>query len=353
MWEVIAMNGGMRMKKRNVGMRILVTLICILSCLGFKQDVYAAKKITIGKTIYDSIKEMDSKKYTFTISNKTKLKITISANDVSDYDDYDEEYWDEKGIVVDVIEKNEILEEIEEWEISDEEKDTRTVVLEKGTYTISVYGYGEKTDYSITLKDVSKYAKKIKISKTKLSLYTGDKANLKTSVIKPKGGYIKGIVWKSSNKKIATVDKNGKVTGKKTGKCTISARLLGGNTVKCRVTVTKAPSLYIKTADFGIDSAGGVKPYITVKNNFKKKIKYIYLNVSFYNAVGDPANCEIWGSNRVRLRVIGPLAHGEMHTYYWNPVIYNHTTRKMYIKSAKVIFMDESSKDVWIKKNFR
>ncbi len=44
--------------------------------------------------------------------------------------------------------------------------------------------------------------------------------------------------WASTNKKIATVSKKGKVTGRKKGKCTIIARV--GNSVgKCKITVTR------------------------------------------------------------------------------------------------------------------
>ena len=44
------------------------------------------------------------------------------------------------------------------------------------------------------------------------------------------------ITWVSSNKKIAAVDKNGKVTGKKTGTCTITAKCRGGKR-SCKVSV--------------------------------------------------------------------------------------------------------------------
>lgn len=44
------------------------------------------------------------------------------------------------------------------------------------------------------------------------------------------------VVWKSSNKKVATV-KKGKVTGIKKGKCTITAKV-NGQILKCKITVT-------------------------------------------------------------------------------------------------------------------
>lgn len=51
------------------------------------------------------------------------------------------------------------------------------------------------------------------------------------------GGTVKA--WKTSNGKVAKVDKNGKVTGRKAGKCKITAILTSGEKVTCTVTVKK------------------------------------------------------------------------------------------------------------------
>lgn len=45
--------------------------------------------------------------------------------------------------------------------------------------------------------------------------------------------------WTSSKKEVATVDKKGKVTAKKAGKATITAKLEDGSTLKCKVVVKK------------------------------------------------------------------------------------------------------------------
>lgn len=82
-------------------------------------------------------------------------------------------------------------------------------------------------------------AAKPKLSKTKLTMYVGDKAALKV-----KGSKIKSVKWKSSKSKIAAVKKSGskgaKVTAKKKGKSVISATVKYGSkkkTLKCNVTV--------------------------------------------------------------------------------------------------------------------
>lgn len=71
------------------------------------------------------------------------------------------------------------------------------------------------------------------------------KLNQKTLYLTPKKSYklkIKGtkkkVTWKSSNKKVATVSKSGKVTAKKIGKATIVAKVKGKK-YKCTVYVDK------------------------------------------------------------------------------------------------------------------
>ena len=58
----------------------------------------------------------------------------------------------------------------------------------------------------------------------------------------------KTLTWKSSNEKIATVDKSGKVTGISKGNCTITVVTSNGETATCQVTVVKQePSVLYQT----------------------------------------------------------------------------------------------------------
>lgn len=78
-------------------------------------------------------------------------------------------------------------------------------------------------------------ASKVKINKTKATVYVGKTTTLKVS------GTKKVVKWKTSNKKVATVSSKGKVTAKKAGSATITAKV-SGKSYKCKVTV-KNPSL--------------------------------------------------------------------------------------------------------------
>lgn len=76
-----------------------------------------------------------------------------------------------------------------------------------------------------------------KISLKKVTLYTGETKKVTLSGAKGK------VTWKSSKTAVAAVNKNGTITAKKVGKCTVSARN-AGKTYKCVVTVKKLPKTY-------------------------------------------------------------------------------------------------------------
>ena len=66
-------------------------------------------------------------------------------------------------------------------------------------------------------------------------------------------------VWKSSNKKVAKVNKDGVVTGKKAGTCTITAKV-GKTTLKYRVKVPTYYENWKNIPDFG--ALFGLKEYV-------------------------------------------------------------------------------------------
>ena len=91
---------------------------------------------------------------------------------------------------------------------------------------------------TFTVEKAEVPAKKVKLNKTKLSMKIGDSKKL-TAKITPENVTDTTIKWKSSNKKVATVDKNGKVTAKKKGTCVITAVTSNGKKAKCKITVKK------------------------------------------------------------------------------------------------------------------
>ena len=75
-------------------------------------------------------------------------------------------------------------------------------------------------------------AKKVKLNKTKVTITVGKSVKLKLKNARKK------VTWKSSNKKVAVVNKKGKVTGKKAGSVKITAKSTGKR-YTCKVVVKK------------------------------------------------------------------------------------------------------------------
>lgn len=82
----------------------------------------------------------------------------------------------------------------------------------------------------ISFNTVSISAATPKLNKTKITLSAGKSANLKVS------GTNKNVKWLTSEKKIAIVSKEGKVTGKNVGTAIITAKV-GKQRLQCKVTV--------------------------------------------------------------------------------------------------------------------
>ena len=109
-------------------------------------------------------------------------------------------------------------------------KNGKIVAKSVGTTTITVKtkdGSKKKATCVVTVAN-------IKLNKKKATLNKGEKLTLKATV----SGESQKVTWKSSNSKIATVTKSGKVTAKKAGTATITAKA-NGVKVTFKVTVKK------------------------------------------------------------------------------------------------------------------
>ncbi len=82
-------------------------------------------------------------------------------------------------------------------------------------------------------------AESVALNKTAVNIGIGQKYRLQATV--SPADALQNVTWKSSDKTIATVNKNGTVVGKKTGTVTITAKTDNGKTTTCKVNVKKAP----------------------------------------------------------------------------------------------------------------
>ena len=87
---------------------------------------------------------------------------------------------------------------------------------------------------------------KIELSSTMETINKGDTVTLKVSGTKDK------VKWSTSNKTIATVNANGKVTGKGEGSCTITAQV-AGKKLTCKITVNKVDETFNGLRIYGLN----------------------------------------------------------------------------------------------------
>ena len=91
-----------------------------------------------------------------------------------------------------------------------------------------------------TIKVLTAYPiKEITLNKSNLSLVVGETEKLEATIKPSYTTNDKTITWKSSNPKVAEVDKNGNITAKGEGTITITATTSNGITANCEVEVTK------------------------------------------------------------------------------------------------------------------
>lgn len=105
--------------------------------------------------------------------------------------------------------------------------------VKKGSITVTCKYKGKTKRIKITVKNPV-----LKINSKTAKIQTGKKTTLKIYANKT-ALKAKDIAWSSSNKKIASVDKNGIVKGLKAGTCTITGKTKTGK-VSCKITVLKA-----------------------------------------------------------------------------------------------------------------
>lgn len=122
------------------------------------------------------------------------------------------------------------------------EDSLKDVTITGGTYSSDVRQYVD-SGFNVHYVDgeyiIAPMADKITLSSTQENIHVGDSLTLKATV-EPSDS-LDAVTWSSSNKTVATVDANGKVTAIGAGKATITAKA-GNQTARCEVTVYEVES---------------------------------------------------------------------------------------------------------------
>ena len=90
--------------------------------------------------------------------------------------------------------------------------------------------------------------KKVTVKPKQISLKIGEKKKI-TASYTPKKATVKKVIWKSSDKKVANIDKSGKITARKAGKTKVTAYAADGRGAKavCKVTVSEKKEVKTQT----------------------------------------------------------------------------------------------------------
>ena len=116
----------------------------------------------------------------------------------------------------------------------------KVTALKAGTAKITCVandGSGVSAVCTVTVKDAK--VTKITLNKTKATLKVKGKLQLSVKKFSPTSPLNNKVKWTTSDKKVATVDKNGKVKAKKTGTCEITCMATDGSKkyATCKITV--------------------------------------------------------------------------------------------------------------------
>lgn len=150
-----------------------------------------------------------------------------------------------------------------------------TWTLPQGDYEYG-FTFADGTNYVVEV-DSDAVAAKPELNQTKATITAGFTKKLSVTDGKAKS-------WSSSNKKVATVDKNGKVTAKKKGKATITVKCTDGTELRCKVTVKanqytarKITTGDVSYGDTGMDAykvSFDKKGNLVIKTRFVNKLSY-------------------------------------------------------------------------------
>lgn len=213
------------MKQLKREMRIfLLILMAVSLCLSIPTKAEAAK-----------VSKVKFSKSSYTISQGSKKTLTVSISPSS-----------EKKRKVNFKSSNSAI-------VSVKRKSNNKVEIiakksGKATITATVSGTKIKTTCKITVKNPKIATKKVAISPSSAVIYKGHAKTLKAH-INPSNATYRKVTWSSSNTKIATVNSKGKVTAKKAGKVTITAKIKAANKkATCKITVKNPTVRFASTS---------------------------------------------------------------------------------------------------------
>ncbi|MBE6774148.1 MAG: hypothetical protein E7544_07980 [Ruminococcaceae bacterium] len=136
-------------------------------------------------------------------------------------------------------------------------------------------GSGKSGSCEITVKDI---ASELHLNTREINWTVGMNGHFKATVI-PESAAGQKLTWTSSNKKVATVNSNGKLTAVGVGTATIICKTTDGSELKagCTVTVGKpvtSVKLNCKTINWPVGKSASFKATVSPSDAMKKKLSW-------------------------------------------------------------------------------
>ena len=140
----------------------------------------------------------------------------------------------------------------------------KITAVKAGKATITVTSFNGKTaSIVVTVNAAPPAPTSVKLSKTAVTLGVKESLTL-TASYNPANAVNHKCTWSSSNKAIATVDANGKITAVKAGNATITVKTANGKSTTCKVTVKVAPtSVKLSKSAVTLEAAKSFTPTVS------------------------------------------------------------------------------------------
>jgi GH25 family lysozyme M1 (1,4-beta-N-acetylmuramidase) len=204
----------------------------------------------IGSTM--SVSAATASKYEYSVSDATQLqKFLVSLCDLTDTQKvlYDIDKNGELtitdatniqkivvGLTSDVPSENPTSSIVESTTMTTTEPTQATTVSTTNPATVEPTTIEPTTEQPTTEPKPTSVPKSVKLNKNDITFGIGEKYTLVTTV---ENGDISQVAFTTSDRKVATVDNNGKITAVGTGTATITANTYNGLKTQCKVTVKK------------------------------------------------------------------------------------------------------------------
>ena len=204
----------------------------------------------IGSTM--SVSAATASKYEYSVTDSTQLqKYLVSLCDLTDTQKvlYDIDKNGELtitdatniqkivvGLTSDVPSENPTSSIVESTTMTTTEPTQATTVSTTNPATVEPTTIEPTTEQPTTEPKPTSVPKSVKLNKNDITFGIGEKYTLVTTV---ENGDISQVAFTTSDRKVATVDNNGKITAVGTGTATITANTYNGLKTQCKVTVKK------------------------------------------------------------------------------------------------------------------